>query len=370
MSEKLAVSTPISERRAALARTAEQIDKLCLEASEIFSDPQGLAKEIMVAQSMVDIRKLLTEEVMTPIMALADTDIGFRTDRDPHQMNRKTGRPNDPYAVDVVRDCVIEAKLRGFHVCGNEFNIISGRCYGAKNGYYRKVKELTAGTFTFSIDPPIQVAGGTSVKVKCRGKWKVGGQGAEQTIGIDADDPCDFAIRVNEFMTPDAVVGKAERKLYKRVFERLAGRAVPDADIDDTESIPVDGRVTSREPVRMPDSAAGCNTPKPEEKLKAEAEKKPEPSQERKPEPEKKPSRQPVQTELPGDEQSLQSKLAEFMADNNVSFDAFIKWCASTDRLKDAESYPSWGDLPKEFCQNMVNDARGLTRCITLCKGQ
>lgn len=250
MNDKLAVSASVSERRAALAKTAEQIDKLCLEASEIFSDPQGLAREIVVAQSMVDIRRLLTDEVMAPIMALADTDIGFRTDRDPNQKNKKTGQPNEQYPVAVVRDCVIEAKLRGFHVCGNEFNIISGRCYGAKNGYYRKVKELTAGTFTFSIDPPVQVAGGTSVKVKCRGKWRVGGQGADQTIGIDPEDSCEFSIRVNEYMTPDAVIGKAERKLYKRVFERLVGRAIPDADIDD--SIPVEGKVTSTEPLRFP----------------------------------------------------------------------------------------------------------------------
>src|SRR5579871_1767237 len=157
--------------RPALLSVAKQIDELTKGALTQFDDAGDFASELAVATTVQDMRLLLTDEVMAPVMALMNTDIGFRTDRDPKQTNKQTGQPNIPYAVNIVRDAFIESRLRGFHLVGNEFNIIAGRFYACKNGFERKVKELTKGTCEISIDVPQMQPG--SARVKCRATWSM-----------------------------------------------------------------------------------------------------------------------------------------------------------------------------------------------------
>jgi len=224
-------STEIELRRAKVRDIAIQIDNIAAVAAPIFEAASGFADELAVAQAFVDMRALLTDEVMTPVMSLMNTDLGFRTDRDP----KTSKEPVTAYPVATVRECFIEAKLRGLHLCGNEWNIISGRTYVAQAGFKRKVREATGGTFEPSYDVPVISPDGKSARVKCRGRWQLNGQ--QFTIGIGAEDPCEFSIRVNAYMGADAVVGKAERKLHKRVYERITGREVPESTLDDAPPI-------------------------------------------------------------------------------------------------------------------------------------
>lgn len=218
--------TTVAERRQALAQKAREIDRVASEALAIYTGREiGMERELALAGAMQDLRAMLTPEVMAPIMSLADTDLGFRTDRDPKVMNQKTGQPNTPYPVDVVRDVVIEAKLRGFHTIGNEFNIISGRFYAAKNGFRRKLTDgksfpgLT--DFRDSYEVP-RTVGDRGALVKCSASWKIN--------GVPGKAEFEFAIKVNSFMGADAIVGKAERKLCKRVHDLLAGVSTPDGE--------------------------------------------------------------------------------------------------------------------------------------------
>jgi hypothetical protein len=61
------------------------------------------------------LRAALTPEIMQDIMALQGSSLGFRTDKD------KEGG----YPVEVVKECMIEAVLKGARVINNETNIIA-----------------------------------------------------------------------------------------------------------------------------------------------------------------------------------------------------------------------------------------------------
>src|SRR5512141_1094725 len=104
-----------------MASVAKRIDDLASGAMALFQAPGSFADELAVAQTMTQLREALTPEVMAPIIAMMNTNLGFRTDKDPRLKDRE-GRPNVPYPMEVVRECFIESKLRGFHTVGNEWN--------------------------------------------------------------------------------------------------------------------------------------------------------------------------------------------------------------------------------------------------------
>lgn len=192
----------------------------------LFNQADGFAKELAVGQAMANMRQLLTPAVMQPVMELMNTALGFLTDQDPNKPTDRNPHPK-PYSVEVVRDVFIESRLRGFHTIGNEFNIISGRFYGAQSGFLRKIREWPGLTnFEDFYDVPRMVQEKGAI-VKCWAKWKLGGQ----EMRVDRE----FAIRVNAYMGADAIIGKAKRKLYKEVHDRLSGVNTPEGDIEDND---------------------------------------------------------------------------------------------------------------------------------------
>lgn len=203
-----------------VAETARRIDEIAASASAFFGKPASLEEELKVAQAMGELRAALTKDVMQPIMDLMNTNIGFKTDRDPNRPVK--GQTPTPYGWEVVRECFMESRLRGFHTVGNEWNIISGQFYAAKNGLDRKVKNfpgLTDFRMFFNV-PDMKPSGAT---VKCKASWVRDGV----ADSLDADIP----VRVNEYMGADAVLGKATRKLLARVHDRLTGTNTPEAEI-------------------------------------------------------------------------------------------------------------------------------------------
>lgn len=223
-----------------------RIDEIAGGAMELFKQAGSFAAELAVAQAISDMRAALTPEVMKPVMALANTDLGFRTDRDPNGPGGKGS-----YSLDVVRECFIEAKLRGFHAIGNEFNIISGRFYAAKAGLRRKVMTWPGLTdFKDHFEVPRNGTGGAIVK--CSAKWKLDGS----PDAIEEEIP----VKVNEYMGADAILGKAQRKLLKRVHDRLGGVSTPDGEVGDAIDTPPQEPITAPPPKppapRVPQTAA------------------------------------------------------------------------------------------------------------------
>lgn len=180
---------------------------------------------IRMAQGIAAMRSALTDEfVKTTLMPLMGSTLGFLADR-PNQ------KEPDPYGIQVVRDCAIEAMLRGFNVVGNEFNIIAGRFYGTRAGFERQVAEFP-GLTNLVLQPGVPVMGGgdKGAVVPYTATWTLNGSpmriDCQMTDGIDLRIP----VKVNAGMGADAVIGKATRKMLYRIYQRINGSSYGLAD--------------------------------------------------------------------------------------------------------------------------------------------
>ena len=184
-------------------------------APEVLACMNTLERGMVMADAITTIRGLLTDAVMAKIYPLMNTGLGFRTDR----------KPGNEYSVNEVREVMVEALLLGLYPIGNEFNIISGRCYVTREGYTRKVREFP-GLTDLVITPgiPAMKDGGALVPIKAT--WKLNGtpNSVERT----------FPIKVNNGMGSDAILGKADRKVKAWVYAILTGsQLTQDGDVDD-----------------------------------------------------------------------------------------------------------------------------------------
>ncbi len=197
----------------------------------------AIAEAVATADAMDLLRVSFNDDVMAPFMKLMNTKLGFMTDRDPSKFKSKNaqGQPLDykgniitPYPVEVVRECVIEACLRGLRVVGNQFNIISGGCYTTREGYAYLIKQLD-GLKNYTPVVGIPKKGDVGTFCQCKAKWTIGTK--EDSLGYD--EPINIPVKVDDYTTADAVIGKATRKFYKRVYEKMTGVEMPDGEVGD-----------------------------------------------------------------------------------------------------------------------------------------
>ncbi len=218
MSTKQTTNTPT----VSIAEQAKNLDAIAKNALSL-SEGGSFENAFAVADAMNQLRDAITSDMMKRFMALQNTSLGFRTDKDPNLKN-KQGEFNKPYTEEVVKECVIEAVLRGVQPVGNQFNIIANRTYITREGFEFKIKKLEGlSGFKPIIGIPKTAPGGAIVP--CSGTWTY--KGAKDKLDIE------IPVRVNEGMGADAIIGKAQRKFLKRVFEQITGSSVPDGDIED-----------------------------------------------------------------------------------------------------------------------------------------
>jgi len=182
-----------------------------------------IRRTLALAAGMQQIRRHLVGPVMKDIMALANTPLGFLTDRKPGQRD-KNGKEVAPYSEAVIRDAVVEGMLRGASIIGNEMNVLVGRCYLTKAYFERAVREwpgLTHLAITEGV--PTRTTSSRYVLVPMRANWQL--NGIPQELRCEHTSEVDSRIPVveNEGMGADAVLGKAKRKLFAKIFARLAG---------------------------------------------------------------------------------------------------------------------------------------------------
>jgi hypothetical protein len=186
------------------------------------------------------LRDAITNDMLKELMELQGSKLGFRTDKD-----REGG-----YKPDVVKDCAIEATLRGAYWIGNEFNIIANSCYLTKEYFIRVLREFPGLTdLRLSFAAPVMRDAEKKAWVACSASWKLHGvadhiekraykiEGTEQML----DER--IVVRLNAGMGEDAVLGKAERKLRAAIYSRITGTAVLEGEADDAEN-------SSRPPMR------------------------------------------------------------------------------------------------------------------------
>jgi hypothetical protein len=167
-----------------------------------------IIRTVVLAQAAQLLRESITPGIMNDFRALMNTPLGFRTDR-----GRNPG--DKTYDDATVKDILIQAMVRGLRPTGNEFNIIAGNLYITKEGYKRLIRDFP-GLTNLHIDIGTPKAHGEGAIVPCKATWKL--------HGIDQSMDCtgEYSIAVKG-VGVDLLVGKAESKMLRRIYARLAG---------------------------------------------------------------------------------------------------------------------------------------------------
>ncbi len=207
-------------------RLNENVGHVILSADQM----TGFERAFLIARATADLKAMLTDEYMTPIMQLQGSRLGFKTDLD-----KKGG-----YPMDVVRNCLIEAVLTGVQPFGNQFNIIAGNCYITKEGFGYLLPRFP-GLTDYEIIPglPRVNPDKTGAAMKASVSWTFN--------GVQHTKELDIPVKMDQYTSVDSIIGKGTRKARAWLFNRLSGMEIGDGDAADMES----GKTTI--PVSSPD---------------------------------------------------------------------------------------------------------------------
>lgn len=231
--------------REALKSSMARLDAIANESALLSTQGSPFTLAVTMANAIGEIREALTDEVMNSvIMPLMNSKLGFRTDKDPARpaWDKKTSRyaSPEPYGVEIVRECAIEAILRGLPIVGNCWNIISAQTYVTKEGFWFLLGKRVPGLTDLKVlvgvpkmlKPPGDARNASNEEAKgavvsCSASWKLNGA----TDRVEREIP----IRVNAMMGADAIMGKAERKVLAAAHAQITGTALGDADATELE---------------------------------------------------------------------------------------------------------------------------------------
>ncbi len=212
---------------------ALSLDVAAEELKNAWLTEGNFARTIAYGMAVAKMRDVLNDKVMTSLVKLKNSKMGFRTDEGNGFV----------YPVQVVRDCIIEAATLGLQCTGNQFNIIGGNMYVTKEGFTFLLRELARSGqlkgMKFIYHPAVISESSTQgtrrdgtqyQKVEREGKAKV--DVCWEFNGVAGSEQLEFVIRVNAGMSQDAVIGKAERKAKAWLFNHLTDQAVSDGSAD------------------------------------------------------------------------------------------------------------------------------------------
>ena len=174
-------------------------------------------RSVMIAAAVNQLRQILTGPVLKQFMLLKDTAVGFLTDK-------------GNYSEQQIRDALIEACIAGVYPVGNQFNIISGRCYITKEGFHQLLKDKEGLRYNITPDiPQLDLANKKGI-VNMRIQWEYRGESHCETIP--------FVVRLNAGMGEDAAIGKATRKARAWLYQVITGIEIGDGEVDDVPDNP------------------------------------------------------------------------------------------------------------------------------------
>ena len=355
---------PIIPISAATAGKLQSATSAALDAFNSAAGEHSVMAALNVAQGLADLRELFdSPEIKPRILALQDKAIGFRTDKDPAVNNRKTGQPNVPYGWEVVRDCCIEATLKGLQLVGNQMNIISSRMYATKEGYeglIRKQKQIT--DFAPTIHVPRAAGNGNGVLIECEATWNHDGkpQSIKATIPVKTDD----------YSTIEQSLGKATRKFYKRCYERMTGNSIGDGDatevdgdvIRDTEAKPIATEFKPRKKRETTEPTPTAPQATPPEVIIPMPE-----AQERTEQHQEAAATEPTPSTGAIALTKDQEQFAEFCADANVAFDKLVEWLKASNRLSKAYDPEGFHDIPDYVIAELRKSRPDIAKMVKEC---
>ncbi len=224
-------TTSVAKPAASEPDAIDALDAYCKNSAglivEAYKTDSEFRKASIMAKVLIGMKKLLTDAIMSDVMALQGTHLGFKTDRDDKQ----------GYPIAAVREVLTHALIMRLRVTGNEWNIIASRLYVTVEGWKRLCGEVD-GVSNIEIDIGVPTKGSEETAlVACKAKWLQHGE--VRTIECLKTDACDgrIPVKVNQYLGVDAMIGKARSKLYKRAYERMTGYVVGVADEDDTVTV-------------------------------------------------------------------------------------------------------------------------------------
>ena len=211
------------------------------------AESEEFFKPIVMAMAIKDLREALTVEAMAGVKELAGTSLGFLTDK-----------PGDnQYSVEIIRECVVEAMIRGVGVVGNQFNIIAGRFYMARNGWEAKLRKAGCTQIVPTVGRPEDVREGTPNQ---RGFAKYtstfGAQatciknGQKYSVSACLSDGIDGRIEASAFGKDlsdclAGMKGKVEARILKKLYCLACDAVESDDEQIPSEVIVVDAPVES-----------------------------------------------------------------------------------------------------------------------------
>lgn len=199
------------------------------------SNVNGFQKAFVMSSAIDIIKAQLTDEYMKPIMALQGSSLGFKTDQDTIKEkvgNKWVTKKGEGYPMEIVRECLIEAIFLGLEVTGNQFNIIGGNTYPTREGFGALLDKMPNLKKNFEYKNIQQPAGQKVAYVTVNITWQADGDTAKkQTI--------EFPIKSNEYTSYDALIGKAERKAKRWLFNTIKGTDISDGDVNDIPHVEV-----------------------------------------------------------------------------------------------------------------------------------
>jgi len=234
------MSSEIAKVDSTAENQGQIISRIAREGIEAFDKAMSLddfESQVRVAQYMESLREAI-EPFMPAILKLRDSPMGFRTDRG--KDSNKT-----PYDEATVKECVVEALLRGVKLVGDQFNIIASRTYITLNGYRLLVNGSGCQQLTYDVQP-IEL-NEKEHKIQGKASWVLDGK----TYSIEKQFSCKAHLSKSGFpiTTWEQTQGKATRKLFKAIYETVTGRAFhePDEDVRE-DAIEVEGAVVDEPP--------------------------------------------------------------------------------------------------------------------------
>ena len=164
----------------------------------------------------IQLARTLITKLLPEIKPLAGTALGFKTDLD-----AKGGYPDH-----ALIEALTEAVLRGVSWTGNQFNVISGRCYVTKEGYAKLVRNLD-GLTDLVLIPGVPKGGEGGAVVPFKAEWRLNGK----LMRLERNIP----VRLNGTAGADAAIGKATRKMLASVYATCTGSVQSAYDADDAD---------------------------------------------------------------------------------------------------------------------------------------
>lgn len=202
------------------------------------SNVNGFQKAFVMSSAIDIIKDQLTDEYMKPIMALQGSSLGFKTDQDTvkEKANGKwVTKKGEGYPMEIVRECLIEAIFLGLEVTGNQFNIIGGNMYPTREGFGASLDKIKGLKKNFEYKNIQQPTGQKVAYVTVNITWQLEGESAQkQTI--------EFPIKSNEYTSYDALIGKAERKAKRWLYNTIKGTDISDGDVNDIPHVDVSNK--------------------------------------------------------------------------------------------------------------------------------